>query len=112
VLHVDAGEALDELSRLSAEIRSAAIVDSTGTAVAQMPGVDGERLARTASELLDVAGVVDPARAVDRVEVSLASRTVFVVRSGGHAAIATTPPETPAALVVHDLRTCLARIDA
>jgi predicted regulator of Ras-like GTPase activity (Roadblock/LC7/MglB family) len=112
VVHVDADEALDELSRLSTEIRSAAIVDASGSVMATTRGGDGERLARTASELLDVAAAVDPARAVDRVEVRLGGGTVFVVRAGHHTAVATTPPETPGALVVHDLRTCLAGIDA
>jgi predicted regulator of Ras-like GTPase activity (Roadblock/LC7/MglB family) len=112
VPHVDAGEALDELSRLSAEIRSAAIVDATAAVVAQTPGADGGRLARTAGELLDLAGVVDPARTVERVEVRLSRRTVFVVRRGTLAVIATTAAETPAALVVYDLRACLGRIDA
>jgi hypothetical protein len=112
VRRVDAGEALGELGRLSAEIRSAAIVDTAGVAVAQTPGADGGRLARIATELLERAAVIDPARAVERVEVRLQGRAVFVVRGGHHAAIATTPPETPAALVVHDLRTCLARIGA
>jgi len=112
VRRVDAGEALDELSRLSDEIRSAAIVDAAGSVVAQTPGVDGRRLARTAAELLEVAADVDRARAVARIEVRLTERTVFVVRGSSHAAIATTAAEPPAALVVHDLRTCLARIDA
>ncbi len=111
-MRVDAGEALDELSRLSEEIESAAILDDTGLPLARTPGANGERLGRAAAELLELAGVVDPARVVERVEVRLAGGTVFVVRRGDRAAIATTPPETPAALVVHDLRTCLARIDA
>jgi hypothetical protein len=109
---VDAGQALDELSRLSAEIRTAAILDAAGASVAHTAGADGERLARTANELLELAALVEPPRAVERVEVRLAGQTVFVVRGGDHAAIATTAPETPAALVVHDLRACLARVDA
>jgi len=112
VVRVDAGEALDDLHRLSAEIQNAAIVDATGAAVAHTPGSDREKLARTAATLLEIAARVSPARAVERVEVRLAGATVFVVCGADHAAIATTPAEAPAALVVHDLGTCLASIDA
>ena len=107
---VDAGEALDALSRLSADIESAAILDSSGAPVAVTATADGAQLARTAAELLDIAAVVDPERTVERVEVRLSSRSVFVVRAGDHVAVATTHPEPPAALVVHDLRTSLARL--
>ena len=109
---VDAGEALDDLGRLSAEIETAAIVDTAGAPVAHTPGADGVRLARTAAELLELAAAVDPARPVERVEVRLGSTTVFVVCGADHAVIATTAAETPAALVVHDLRACLAVVDA
>src|SRR5262249_51485783 len=109
---VDAGQALGDLHRLSAEIESAAIVDTAGAPVAQTQGADGGRLALTAAELLELAAAVDPARAVERVEVRLGNATVFVVCGADHAAIATTPAETPAALVVHDLRACPAPVDA
>jgi len=107
---VDAGEALGDLTRLSAEIQAAAIVDSSGAPVAVTAGADGEELARMAAELLDIAAVVDPRQAVERVEIRLSGRSVFVVRAGDHVAVATTRPEPPAALVVHDLRTSLARL--
>ena len=107
---VDAGEALRDLTRLSAEIEAAAIVDSSGAPVAVTAGADGEELARMAAELLDIAAVVDPRQAVERVEIRLSGRSVFVVRAGDHVAVATTRPEPPAALVVHDLRTSLARL--
>ena len=107
---VDASEALGDLTRLSAEIEAAAIVDSSGAPVAVTAGADGEELARMAAELLDIAAVVDPRQAVERVEIRLSGRSVFVVRAGDHVAVATTRPEPPAALVVHDLRTSLARL--
>ena len=108
---MNAGEALDDLSRLSAEIEKAAILDATGTAVAHTPSSDRERLARAAAELLKLAAAVDPARAVEKVEVRLKDASVFVVCGRDHAVIARTPAETPAALVLHDLRTCLGHID-
>ncbi len=107
---MDAGEALDDLSRLSSDIESAAIVDSSGAPVAVTAGADGEELARMAAEILDIAAVVDPQQTVERVEIGLSGRSVFVVRAGDHVAVATTRPEPPAALVVHDLRTSLARL--
>jgi hypothetical protein len=110
VVRVDAAGALEELTGLSAEIRSAALLDEGGAVLAATAGADGERLARVAAELLDVAAVVDTERVVERVVVSLAGGAVFVVRRGSRAAVATTGPEPPAALVVHDLRACLERL--
>jgi len=112
VRRVDAGEALGDLTRLSAEIESAAIVDDSGAPLAVTAGADGEELARMAAEILDIAAAVDPARSVERVEVRLRSRSMFVVRAGERVAVATTRPEPPAALVVHDLRTCLTGLGA
>ena len=107
---VDAGEALRDLPRLSAEIEGAAIVDSTGAPVAVTAGADGEALARMAAELLEIAAAVDSRQAVERVEIRLSDRSVFAVRGRDHVAVATTRPEPAAALVVHDLRTTLARL--
>ena len=109
---VDAGEALDELTRLSAEIENAAILDLSGAVRAWTLDADADRLSRAAAELLDVAAVVHPERTVDRVDVQLSRGAVFVVQAGGHVAAATTGPEPPAALVVHDLRACLGRMGA
>jgi predicted regulator of Ras-like GTPase activity (Roadblock/LC7/MglB family) len=108
---VDAGEALDELIRLSAEIEHAAVLDGSGGALAATSPADGVRLGRMAAELLDVAAVVDPARTVDRVLVELAAGSVFVVRAGAFVAVATTGPESIKALVLHDLKFCLEQID-
>jgi hypothetical protein len=36
---------------------------------------------------------------------------VFALRVGALTVVATTPPEPAAALVVHDLRTCLEQVD-
>ena len=101
---VDAGEALGDLTRLSAEIESAAIVDDSGAPLAVTAGADGEELARMAAEILDIAAAVDPAPAQRGLGESL--------RAGERVAVATTRPEPPAALVVHDLRTCLTGLGA
>ena len=109
---VDAGEALSELTRLSAEIERAAVLDESGAVLASTPGADDGRLARAAAEMLDIAAPVRPGEPVERVEVELPTRAVFVVRAGGLVAVATTRAEPAAALVVHDLRTCLAHVDS
>jgi hypothetical protein len=106
VRRVDAGEALDQLTRLSTEIEAAALLGPSGQVLAATPG-NGGRLPRVASELLDAATLVDPAKTVERVVVELASGAVFVVGGRGHVAVATTGPEPAVALVVHDLRACL-----
>lgn len=108
---VDAGESLDALTRLSAEIEHAAVLDSSGAVVASTSAADADRLAPIAADVLEVAALVDPERTVDRVVVELAAGAVFVVRAGGHVAVATTGPEPAAALVVHDLRACLTGVD-
>ena len=107
---MDAGEALDELTRLSGEIRRAAILDSSGVVLAATPGADRERLAQAALELLDVAAIVHPERDVEKVVVAVPAGAVVVVRSGAFSAVATTGPEPAAAVVAHDLRACLARL--
>jgi hypothetical protein len=109
---VDAGEALTELTRLSSEIDRAAVVDEGGGLVAATPGAPGARLARAAHDLLRGAASVRRGAVVDRVEVALPAGSVFAVRGGGLVAVATTAPEPASALVVHDLRECLARIGA
>lgn len=108
---VDAGEALDELIRLAGEVEQAAILDDSGALLAATAATDGDRLARTAMELLDVAAVVDPARAVERVVVELSTGAVFVVAAAGRVVVVRTGPEPTRPLVLHDLRSCLERID-
>jgi len=110
---VDAGEAaLQELTRLSSDIERVAVIDSSDVVRALTSGGDADRLVRVAAELQDLAAPVSPDGTVARVEVSLARGSVFVVRAGGLVAIATTRPEPVSALVVHDLLTCLERVDA
>jgi predicted regulator of Ras-like GTPase activity (Roadblock/LC7/MglB family) len=111
VASVDAGEALDDLIRLSADVEHAAIVDDSGAVLAATSPADGDRLARTGAELLAVSAAVDPARTVDSVLVELAAGVVFVVRGDRGVAVATTGTEPIAALVLHDLRVCVESID-
>ena len=94
-----------QLTDLSAEIERAALVDSAGVVLAATTPTDGEKLARVAGELFDAAP--SAAAGVAHVVVGLAAGGVFAVRDDGRVAVATTSPEPPSALVLHDLRTLL-----
>jgi predicted regulator of Ras-like GTPase activity (Roadblock/LC7/MglB family) len=107
---VDAGEALTELTRLSAEIERAAILDRDGGELAATPGADAERLGRAARELLEAAASIRAGAEVERVEVTTARGAVYAVRAEDRVAVATARQPVVGALVVHDLRTCLARV--
>jgi hypothetical protein len=107
---VDAAESLSALMTLSPDVRRCALVELSGAVVASSPAEAGDRLARTANDLLGTAP--SGSSAVASVEVGLDNGTVFVVGDGALAAIAVTGPEPPSALVLHDLRECLKRISA
>jgi hypothetical protein len=107
---VDAAQSLAALTAVSSQIVRCAIVEDRGGVVAAAPAATGAQLARVAAELLESA----PRRSspVESVEVDLDAGSVFVVREGSRVAVATTGPEPPSALVVHDLRLCLRRIES
>ena len=107
---MDAAGNLAELVALSSEIEQAAIIDETGLVLAATASSDGERLARAAAELLDVAPTASAH--IAHVEVDLAGGSVFALRDAGRVAVATTGPEPASALVLHDLRTLLQRTKA
>ncbi len=107
---MDADEALAELTRRSRDVEHAAVLDASGDLVAATVGAPAVRLVRAGRELLDRAASLRTDVSVDRIEVHLASGAVLVVRAQGHTVVATTSPEPPAALVVHDLRACLDRL--
>ena len=108
---MDAGEALTELTRFSAEIEHAALLDRDGGVLAATPKADPERLRRVAHGLLEIADSIRPETQVDRVEVTRSSRTIYAVRAGGRVAVATARQPVVSPLVVYDLRSCLARLD-
>jgi predicted regulator of Ras-like GTPase activity (Roadblock/LC7/MglB family) len=106
---MDADQALRELTELSSQITSAAVLDADGAVLASAP--EGEavatRLADSTRELVDAAaGLGAGAGDVTRVEVELDEGALFVVRDGGHTVVATTGPRPTSGLVVYDLRTC------
>lgn len=110
---MEPNEALAELLELSSQVDEVAILGESGFVLACTGTPErGERLAGTASELMEAVGAIDTSgKTVARLEVSLEATSVFVVREGGRAVVATTVPEPTAGLVVYDLRTALRRLD-
>lgn len=109
---MEPNEALAELTRLSTQIDDVAILGETGFVLATNVAAErGEVLAGVATELLAAAARArTSALDITRIEVALATGSVFVVREGGRTAVATTGPEPTAALVTYDLRAALRRL--
>ncbi|MEO5633632.1 hypothetical protein [Gaiella sp.] len=107
-------EALAELLTLSAQVREIAILGESGFVLASTGAVQrGEQLAQVAVDLIAAAGDVRPGAAeISRIQISSEGTDVFLVRDAGRIAIATTAPDSIAGLMVYDLRTMLARLDA
>lgn len=108
---VDYATALADLTEISSQIETAAIFGSDGPAHASTlgEGPEGERLVATARELLEAAAGI-PLRSgqmLTQVEIALREGSVFVVRDGESAIVATTTPDPTAGLVLYDLRSCL-----
>jgi hypothetical protein len=107
-----AAEILASLAELSSEIRCVVLLDSNGDVLAGSPGENGQRLARVGVELLALARSTEPAgAAVAHVVVSAPNGAVITCRAAGSVAVATTTPEPAVALALHDLRTCLQRLE-
>jgi predicted regulator of Ras-like GTPase activity (Roadblock/LC7/MglB family) len=111
---MDAAQALAELRELSSQIERAAVLGADGSVLASTEddAQATERLVRTGLDLLTAAVELNAAgQEAIRVDVELATGSVFVVREGGRSIVATTGPQPTTGLVVYDLRTCLDRID-
>jgi hypothetical protein len=107
-----AAEIVASLTELSSEIRRVVLADSEGDVLAGSLGEEGGALAHVGAELLAHApSPVSEGAAVEHVVVAAANGAVFAVRLGPWLAVATTTPEPAEALVLHDLRTCLRRLD-
>jgi predicted regulator of Ras-like GTPase activity (Roadblock/LC7/MglB family) len=111
---VDASGALAELVKVSAQVEHAVVLDADGAVLGSTWGDDADvqRLAAAATRALATADELHSNADVARVEVELPEGGFFVLREGGRSIAATTGPKPTAGLVVYDLRTCLAQIDA
>jgi predicted regulator of Ras-like GTPase activity (Roadblock/LC7/MglB family) len=108
---VEPAAALADLAEISSQIETAAAFRSDGSTVASTFPDDAhaDRLVESARELLEVAAAAPggAGRALTQLEVALQEGSVFVVRDGELALVATTTPSPTAGLVLYDLRTCL-----
>ena len=109
---MDVSRALAELTKLSAEIERAVVVDASGEPLGSTHDDDAgaRQLAEAAGRALTAAAELH-SDDVTRVEVELAGGGFFVLRDRGRTIAATTGPGATAGLVVYDLRTCLQQID-
>ena len=112
---MDPWRALDDLQELSTEIETALILGADGGVLASTVG-DAERsreIGRITRALLATADDVRhrPELAVAQLEIALRAGSVFVVREGERAIVATTGPEPTTGLVLYDLSACLRSLE-
>jgi len=104
-------DALDELMDLSSQVEAAVILDGGANVLAStLPDERAAGFARAGSRLLEAAGSVRTgAESGDVIQIGAATATgsVFLVREGDRAVLATTGAAPTAGLVLYDLRTCL-----
>jgi hypothetical protein len=108
---VEPGDALADLLEISSYVRSAVLCDpSGGVRASTLPDDAGTTtLARSALDLLAAAASLRPAGAppVARVQASFRDGSLFAVREGESVVAAVTVADSPAGLVLYDLRTAL-----
>ncbi len=106
---MDAAQALADLAEISSQIEAAVLVGEDGAVLAStLPEDAAAELARGAAELLEGAGGFRGGDArVTQLEASTPEGSVFVVREGERAIVATTVPQPTVGLVFYDLKSCL-----
>ena len=112
---MDASSALADLTEISSQIEQAVVCLEDGSVLASTFGAEepAGRLAATGLGLLAAAAEVPllGARELVQLEATVSEGSVFVVRDGGRAVVATAVRGAPSGLVLYDLRTCLRVID-
>ncbi len=108
---MDATQALADLTEISPQVRTVAVVAADGSIVGSNLPDDAaaERLADGAKRLIETAERLRPG--VAQLEAATVSGSVFVVREGERLIAATTTPEPTVGLVFYDLKTCLRAVD-
>jgi len=107
---MDASEAIADLTEISPQVRSVAVVEADGSLSGSNVGDDAaQRLADGAKRLVEAAEELRPGLA--QLEAATVQGSVFVVRDGERLIAATTTPEPTVGLVFYDLKTCLRSID-
>jgi hypothetical protein len=107
---VDVAQALSDLTEISSQITSAAVVDEQGKLLGAT-GPAGERLADVGNRLLEEAQRARAGAEPVQLEVSTHDGSVFVLRDGTRRIVATTGPEPTVGLVFYDLKSCLKAIE-
>ena len=110
---MDASAALERLSDISSQVRSAVVFERDGKVLGSTVGDEGrsKRVADAASELLAEAERRGSRGEFAQLEVALQDGSVFVVRHGDRLVAATTPPEPTVGLVFYDLKSCLRELE-
>jgi predicted regulator of Ras-like GTPase activity (Roadblock/LC7/MglB family) len=113
---MDAGQALADLTEISAQIETAVLADHAGSVVASTAEDDNtaKAIAEGAVELLSAAGDVrsEPgAEPLVQVEAATRDGSVFVVKDERHLVAAVTKPRPTVGLVFYDLKTCLRMLE-
>jgi predicted regulator of Ras-like GTPase activity (Roadblock/LC7/MglB family) len=105
---MDADEALEELLRVSEDIRAAVVFDRGGEPIAAtMLDEDARELAALGDAMLAYADSLRDTPAVRQLEALTPDGGVYVVRNGERAVVAIAAPGSLVGLVQHDLRTLL-----
>jgi hypothetical protein len=108
---MDASDALDELFRVSDELRSAVVFARGGELLASnLEDEDAAALAATADAMLAYAEATRRGSTLRRLRAATPRGDVYVVRDGDRAVVAVAEPGALPGLVRHDLWTLLARV--
>jgi predicted regulator of Ras-like GTPase activity (Roadblock/LC7/MglB family) len=107
---MDVAQALADLTEISSQIETATLFDAEGKVLAStLAGEEaGARLVEGARGLLEAAaGIRSEEGEPTQLEAALHEGSVFVVRDGDRAVVATTRPSPTVGLVFYDLKSCL-----
>ncbi len=105
---MDANDALEELLRVSDEVRAAVVFELGGEPVASsLPDEEAREIAGLADAMLAYAGTLREAVDVRHVEAVTPEGDVYVARHAQRAVVAIASAGSRAGLVQHDLRTLL-----
>ena len=108
--HVDAAQALADLTEISSQIEAAVLFDENGEVAGSTLAREesARELAQAAAELLERAGALrSEGVEVTQLEASSHEGSVFVVRDGVRRIAATTGPSPTVGLVFYDLKSAL-----
>jgi predicted regulator of Ras-like GTPase activity (Roadblock/LC7/MglB family) len=108
---MDASDALEELLRVSDEVRAAVVFERRGEPIAaNLPDEEAQEVASLADAMLAYAATLREAAEVRQLQAVTTDGDVYVVRQGERAVIAIATPGSLAGLVQHDLRMLLSSL--